>query len=139
MLVTCANFYDPVEAQVVRARLEAEGIPATVADDHMIHANRPLSVALGGAKLQVPEECLADALLVMENYFSGAFSADVDAETGTEPLKCPKCLGSSIKRSVPASQKALAIGVYLASGATVSTRESLFQCQDCALEWHDAA
>ena len=138
MLVTCAHFYDPVEAHGVRARLEAEGIPATVADDQMINANWPLSVALGGAKVQVPEAYLAEARAVIESYGNGSFAADLDAEIGGDPdSTCPSCRGSSIKRSVPASQKVLAIGVFAISGATFSTRESLLQCQDCGEEWRD--
>jgi hypothetical protein len=135
MLVTCAHFYEPVEAHVVRARLEAEGIPATVADDQLVTANWPLSVALGGARIQVPEEFLAEARAIIEAYSNGEFAADLDAETGSEPEQCPRCQGRTIQRSVPASQKALALGVFALSGATFPTRESVLRCGDCGEQW----
>lgn len=138
MLVTCAHFYDPLEAHVVRARLEAEGVPATVADDQMINANWPLSVALGGARVQVPDAFLAEARAIIEHYSGGTFADDVDAETGSEPHHCPRCSSRSIARTVPASQKALAVGVYVVSGATFPTRESLHRCRDCGNAWLDA-
>ena len=41
MLVTLARYFDPWEAHVLRARLESEGIPATVTGDQHIIANWP--------------------------------------------------------------------------------------------------
>lgn len=61
MLVTLARFLDPWEAYVVRALLEAEGLPATVAHAHHAIANWPMSLALGGTAVQVPAPLLVSA------------------------------------------------------------------------------
>ena len=37
MMVTIATFSFPYEAQIARAKLDSEGIPATVADEHTIN------------------------------------------------------------------------------------------------------
>jgi hypothetical protein len=137
LLVTCAQFIEPVEAQIVRARLESEGIPAFVADELLVTANWPISTALGGVRVQVPPEYLDEAREIVAAYFQGQFAADVDAEAGSEPHKCPACGSESFRRSVPFGQKALAIGVFAVGGATFPTRCSSFRCTACGKRWED--
>src|SRR5262245_21514175 len=60
-LVTAARFAEVWEAHIFRARLEAEGIFATVADEHLVTANWFLSGAVGGVRVQVREKDLAAA------------------------------------------------------------------------------
>jgi hypothetical protein len=53
---TVASFQDPVEAQIVCALLQSEGLSATVADLNLVTANWPWALAVGGVKVQVPHE-----------------------------------------------------------------------------------
>ena len=53
-LVTVGSYIDPIQAHIASGRLESEGIPVVVADEHYIWANWMLSNALGGVKVQVP-------------------------------------------------------------------------------------
>ena len=55
-LVTITSFTDTLEANIVKGRLEAESIPAFLADENYINANLFMSNALGGVKLKVPTE-----------------------------------------------------------------------------------
>tara|TARA_R100001143_G_scaffold755_1_gene2242 strand:- start:4968 stop:5165 length:198 start_codon:yes stop_codon:yes gene_type:complete len=48
MLKTVATFSFPHEAHIARAKLESEGIPALVADEHTINMQWLYSNALGG-------------------------------------------------------------------------------------------
>ena len=61
MLITLGRYLDPWEAHVLRARLEAEGIPAYVSNDSHVLANWSLAYALGGVALQVPAERESEA------------------------------------------------------------------------------
>lgn len=54
MLVTVARYSLPSEAQIYRGRLEAEGIPAFIADDHIVNMQWLYSDAIGGVRVQVP-------------------------------------------------------------------------------------
>ena len=63
-LVTVGSYTDPIQAHIAGGRLESEGIPVVIADEHLIWGNWMLSNALGGVKLQVP--------------FSRAEQADID-------------------------------------------------------------
>ncbi len=65
MLKTAATFTNPIEAHIVRGRLECEDIAAFVAHEHHIWAKWSLSHALGGVKVQVARSNLQKALVVI--------------------------------------------------------------------------
>jgi hypothetical protein len=52
-MVVIASFGRIMEAELARARLEAEGIPAFLLDENAVSANPFYSPALGGIKLAV--------------------------------------------------------------------------------------
>lgn len=54
--VTVANFHNAFNMNVVKGRLESEGIPAFAKDEHTIGMNPLYDNAVGGIKLQVREE-----------------------------------------------------------------------------------
>lgn len=80
MLVTVASYWLPYEAHLARSKLEAEGIPAALADEHTIEAQWLFSNALGGVKVMV-HPLYADAARAI---LAADFSASVDAMTGAE-------------------------------------------------------
>jgi len=55
--VTVARLAFPIDAELARLKLEAEGIPVRLLDYHIVLANWFLGVAVGGIRVQVPEEC----------------------------------------------------------------------------------
>ncbi|GAC1628667.1 MAG: hypothetical protein NVS9B10_18850 [Nevskia sp.] len=79
-LETIAQFNDPVDAQLLQGRLQAEGIPAFLADEHLIQANRLLSIALGGVRVQVAGDDLARALAVLAALAAGDYALDEDSD-----------------------------------------------------------
>ena len=64
-LVTVATFNQPIEAHVVKGRLESEGIETFLADEHVISMNPFYSNAVGGVKVQVAEEDVEEALKIL--------------------------------------------------------------------------
>lgn len=76
ILVTVARFSKPMEAQILRMRLEADGIPAVIADENMIRVNWFLSNALGGVRVQVPSRRLQEAHEVMAALRAGRLRAE---------------------------------------------------------------
>jgi hypothetical protein len=65
-LVTIRTFYQLIEAQLAKARLEDVGIPAFLRDEHTISINPLYTHTLGGIKLQVHEADEVLALQVLE-------------------------------------------------------------------------
>ena len=79
MRVTLDSFLDPWEAHVVKARLVAEGIDATVANDQLA-TEWPIAFVVGGAALQVAEGDVVRARAVLAAYHRGEFALPEDAD-----------------------------------------------------------
>lgn len=87
MLVTISRYSMPYEAHIAKSRLDSEGIPAFIADEHTISMQWLYSNALGGVKLQVPESYAETALdILLENREQ----ALVD-DQGVDQDACPFC------------------------------------------------
>ena len=135
MVTTVARFLDPWEAHVVSARLQAEGIPATLAFSNHSIANWPFSLALGGTAVQVPTSHLAQSQGILEDYRSGALESDLLAETGIAPEHCTKCGSIEFKRSIPAGERLLALVLGLFTSAMFPTSLSKLSCRVCGNSW----
>ncbi len=73
---TIATFTMPEEAYLVRGRLEDVGIAAFVLDEHLVQLNPFYGSAIGGVRLQVGDEDLAEARAFLQ--------ADADAVRETQ-------------------------------------------------------
>jgi hypothetical protein len=135
MLVTIEHFFDPWEAHILRARLEADGIPAIVVNDQHIMACWPLSMALGGAALQVQEENVPKAREIVAAYQSGALQEDLVAEHPEAADTCPLCGSPDMERSVPLFQSALAVATFMLASAPFPTNASQRKCRACGHAW----
>jgi hypothetical protein len=76
ILETIVRSFKSQRLEILRARLEAEGIPAFVMDGNMNQTSSLVSVALGGARLQVPRQYVAKANEILAAINSGAFAAN---------------------------------------------------------------
>lgn len=129
MLVTIASYLNPWEAEIVRARLEADGVPATLANHGHVSVNWQWSMALGGSKVQVPVECRAQALEIVAAYHAGELQAELEAELEIPPECCPTCGSTSFTRYVPVAHLLL---VLLVLFPTFASRR---RCNACATRW----
>ncbi|MET0541637.1 MAG: hypothetical protein ABWZ88_07770 [Variovorax sp.] len=77
-LVTIARDLTPTDAHMLCACLHAAGVPATVADANLVQANALWSVAVGGAKLRVPDVHVREAQQVLDAFERGEFALDDD-------------------------------------------------------------
>lgn len=91
--VTIATFNMPYQAHLAQARLEAEGIPVFIRDEHTISINQLYSPALGGVKVQVPDVHIKQAWEILtaeqdvELTDEEALQAEVPPELKPEPLR----------------------------------------------------
>ena len=135
MLATVGRYFDPWEAHILRARLEVEGIPASVIGDQHVIANWPLSVALGGAALLVPRQFAAQAQEIIAAYHAGTYEQELIAEHPEAMDACPACGATGISGSVPHRQRVLAIAAFLVASAPFPTSASRMQCESCGHRW----
>jgi len=79
-LFEVARYLIPMEASLAQGCLVAAGIPAVLADAHLMQAHMLLAPALGGVRILVPANHLAQARAVLEAYGRGEFALDEDAD-----------------------------------------------------------
>lgn len=135
MPTAIGRYFDPWEAHILRARLAAEGVPASVTGDQHIIANWPLSVALGGVVLQVPGEYLAQAQEIVAAYHAGTLEHDLLVEHPEATENCPTCGATDVTRTVPLGQQALTVTTFLLASAPFPTSASRMQCRACNHRW----
>jgi len=83
-LFIVARYLIPMEATLVQGCLEASGIPAVLADAHLMQTDLLLAPALGGVRILVPSSFLQQARSVLDAFERGEFALDEDADvTGT--------------------------------------------------------
>ncbi len=82
-LVEVARLLDPVEAEIVRGRLETEGVPAMVADTNAAHML--FRSLIGGVRLLVPEAYLERAREILKADARGDYALDDGADGGPPP------------------------------------------------------
>jgi hypothetical protein len=87
-LVMVARIYDPLEAEMLRGRLESEGIPAMVADTLTAQTNPFYKLAIGGVRVMVPEAYLAQARDIVRADARGDYALDDNADVGP-PTETP--------------------------------------------------
>lgn len=96
MNVTVSTSTNPIEAHIIRGRLEAEGIPAFVIFEYHIWANWAISNAIGGVRVQVPSEFSKQAKTVIENINKGSYELSLEEVSTPAPTCCPKCNSQKI-------------------------------------------
>jgi hypothetical protein len=81
-LVMVARLLDATEAEMLRGRLEAEGVPAMVADTNSLRAMSLIQTAIGGVRILVPEAFLEKARAVLQADARGEYALDEQTDVG---------------------------------------------------------
>jgi hypothetical protein len=81
-LFSIAKYLIPLEASLVQGCLVASGIPAVLADAHLVQTDLLLAPALGGVRILVPAGYVQQALAVLDAFERGQFALDDDTDVG---------------------------------------------------------
>ncbi len=130
---TIASFREPHAAHIARAKLEAEGIPAFLADEHLAGVQWLYSDAIGGVKLCVPSDYAEEAREVI----SRDHSADLRGVDTSHPAlalgdACPSC-GSPASSSTRVSRETQ-VRPYDGRGPLVLWTNRR-HCKECGTAW----
>ena len=82
---TIASFDYPADVQILKGKLESEGIPVFLRDENTLNSDPLISNAIGGVKLQVYSEDKEKALAIYNEI--RAYAID---DSGN-PVECPNC------------------------------------------------
>ncbi len=121
-IVTVAAGLSPLAAELLRGRLAAEGIGATVQDAFFAGLDPVRGMAAGGARVRVraADEARARAVVV-----------DVDRPDAAPAGACPRCGGPLQPWSAEGlASAAAAVGAFLAFGQGLPARRAPF-CPAC--------
>jgi hypothetical protein len=77
-LVTVGRFLNTTDAHLTCEYLKAAGVPAIVADAHLVQTNSLWAIAVGGARVQVPAARFAEAKEVIAAFGRGDFALPDD-------------------------------------------------------------
>jgi len=122
--VTVGWYLHPIEAEIARGRLESEGIPAFLHTQGHSQLDWPITLALGGIRLQVPPSAVGDA---------GEILASVEPLPDNAEEICPECGAAS---AVPddLSWKIAFLAVHVVHVPLPFTRGKR-KCLQCGTKW----
>jgi len=127
-LVTVGSYTDPIQAHIAGGRLESEGIPVVVADEHLIWGNWMLSNALGGVKLQVPSSRAEQARQILIEMDHGEYALQEE-----NPPRCPRCHSTDIAPQ-RISWKLAFLGLFVLH-IPLPYRRDRMTCKACGHNW----
>lgn len=133
-LVTVQRYRDLTEAIVGRSLLESAGIPAWIADEHLVRMNWFLSNSLGGLRLQVDESDEPSAREILELATPSTIEYG-QGETFVQPT-CPKCGSAEVTLGDGTERGRSFVALALVS-IPVPPREPAWRCEVCGAEWVD--
>lgn len=79
-----ARFFVPTDAYMLQSCLESNGVPAVVADAHLVQANQFLATAVGGVRVLVPESHFEKGMEIRRAFEAGEYQLDDDFDVGEE-------------------------------------------------------
>jgi len=80
-----ARSLDPTEARLWCGCLNAAGLDAMVADEHLVQTHSLIGVAVGGVRVMVPAAQLREAIEVLAAFHRGDLALDDDDDTDMSP------------------------------------------------------
>jgi DNA-directed RNA polymerase subunit RPC12/RpoP len=87
-IVTLDAYYDVMEAEIIRARLEANDIPCFIADDNVMNSVPVYNLMMGGVRINVFERDLETCRAILAEE-------PILAE-GDALIACPECNSTNV-------------------------------------------
>ena len=128
--VTVETYINPWDAQISRALLESEGIPATLGSEHHISIYWPMALVLGGVRVVVPVCMLTPALAVLEERDQGVLQTALEEHWPPEASSCLSCGGTQCKQRRDRVASLMSIAMLFFWGAPFPPRK-LRECREC--------
>jgi hypothetical protein len=119
--VVIRRFFDPFEARLTYATLEAACIPVLIQNENFVNTVWTEAIAVGGVQILVPESSLAEAeaLLGQSTHTLADDAADSPTASSSAPFAadtslhscCPACGSADIEFHVPLRRLAAALAL----------------------------
>lgn len=128
---TIANFQYSSEAQIIKGRLEAEGIDVFLQDHLTIDTDPLISNAIGGVKLKVLTKDKKKALSIIEEISKYALDEKGDA------ILCSNCNSSNVAlySTIKDFKSLMAFLIGFLFGSLPFHTRYKYRCEDCNTEF----
>ncbi|WP_417196970.1 DUF2007 domain-containing protein [Bizionia sp.] len=128
---TITVFQYTTEAEIIKGRLEAEGIEVFLTDYTTIDTNPIVSNAIGGVKLKVYTEQEAEAIAILKSISS--YSLDDDGHA----IHCPNCQETKIElfSTIKDLKSFMAFLVGFVFGTLPFHTRYNYRCEHCKTEF----
>ncbi|MBC2843657.1 DUF2007 domain-containing protein [Winogradskyella flava] len=125
--VTIARFPYSTEAQIVKGRLEADGIEVFLRDNITIDTDPLVSQAIGGVKLKVLAKDEAQARAILQSIKTYALDDDGNAIT------CPNCNNNSVNlySTITGFKSFFSFIIGFVTGTLPISARFQYKCDDC--------
>ena len=129
--VTIARFPYSTEAQIVKGRLEADGIEVFLRDNLTIDTDPLVSQAIGGVKLKVLAKDEKEARAILKSIKTYAL------DDNGEAIKCPNCHQEHIElySTISDFKSLISFIIGFVSGTLPFSTRYQYKCEDCNVEF----
>ena len=132
-IITFESYYDPMLANVILTRLQANGISCFIADENILWGIPYYNEALGGIKIKVFEKDLNKCREVLTTESELHVEDPFETNNTLNPsILCPNCLSTNVKRGVAMEARfhfaSLIVSIFL--GVPVYFRNA-WHCFNC--------
>ena len=124
---TIARFQYSSEAQIIKGRLEAEGIPVFLVDSVTIDTDPLVSNAIGGVKMKVYSNQYNEARQILNTI------SDYSLDEHGQAIKCPNCHGTHVQMfsTIKDIKSFMSFLVGLLFGTLPLHAKYNYRCEDC--------
>ena len=128
---TIAKYQYSTEAQIIKGRLESEGIPVFLSDNFTIETDPLVSNAIGGIKLKVYVEDALQAQHILDSIQK--YSVDDDGNA----IKCTNCNSNHIVMvsTITDFKSFFSFLVGFLFGTLPFYTKDKYKCEDCNTEF----
>ena len=137
--VVYSTYYNPMEANIIKAKLEDSRFACYLADENFATLNPLYNQAIGGVKLIVFERDIEaiNALLAEDNSLVLESSDEVVDEAAADKTVCEKCGSTNVGYGM-ATNKKYSIWATILAFLTLTTpikANKCYHCYDCGYEF----
>jgi len=133
--VTLKVFDNPMEAHLLKSKLESEGIPCFLQDENIVTLNPLYNYAVGGIKLNIPASEITHAQQVLQEIEEHPNLNEVD-----EVVHCPQCGSTQLYtnfKSMKGTKGFISAIVSFLAGVFPIYYKNVYKCKDCGHEFKD--
>lgn len=132
-LITLRTFDNPINAHILKSRLESEGVECFLFDENISTLNLIYAAAVGGVKLNIKSIDIEKANSILSEVDNADLTDDND-----EIMRCPKCASTQLYsglRSMKGIRGFLSAIVSFSLMVFPIYVKTVLKCKECGFEF----